>query len=405
MKFNVTLQKKDQATETRIIEAESRFAVYADVQREGSTVLDIEEAPSSRARLTLNRPVWTARSVPRIDIAHMAKNLSTMLAAGLTLSRGLSVIERETTNTLLKEVARSLALHVEKGQPFYEALMQYPSIFPDLFVAMVRVGEESGSLANVLAEVGTQMESADTLAHKVRGALIYPCVVLVAIVIVAILMLLFVVPALTETLKQLHAELPLATRVFISLSDFVVQHWLLIVTFCVLLAGGAPIFFRSARGKLLALEIGLRIPVVSEIIREAYAARTARALSSLLSANVPVLEALALLKAVVGTPIFSKAIDASVDAVKKGESLSKAFTDPSSRYPILFGEMMAVGEETGKVAPMLKDAAEYYETNVSTATKDLTTIIEPILMLLIGAVVGIFAVSMIAPIYSISSAL
>jgi type IV pilus assembly protein PilC len=227
----------------------------------------------------------------------------------------------------------------------------------------------------------------------------------VAIIIIAILMLLFVVPTLTETFKQLHVALPLPTKVFISISDFTVNHWITILMLCALLIGGTPLFARSSTGKRLLLTLGLRIPVLGELIKEVFAARTARALSSLLSAGVPVLEALEITKDVVGGHPFDETVASSVGAVKKGEPLSKSFAAAPSKYPVLFAEMMAVGEETGKVASMLKDVADYYENNVSTTTKDLSTIIEPLLMLLIGAVVGIFAFSMIAPIYSISSAI
>ena len=404
MKYTVTVQKGE-TTETHDMDAESRFAIYADVRKEGGTVIDIKEHAEQKPHLGTWEPQWVPRSVPKIAIAHMAKNLSAMLTAGLSLSRALSVIEKESTSVRLKEIAQVLALKVEKGAPFHEALELYPAEFPKLLVSMVRVGEESGSMAEALGVVGAQMESADALAHKVRGALIYPAVVLVAIIIIAVLMLLFVVPTLTETFTQLHVALPWQTKVFISVSNFTVRHWVLMVSLLVLLAIGVPAVARSNRGRFSLVSLSLRLPVLGDLVREIYAARTARALSSLLSAGVPVLEALSITKEVIGYVPFEKALTAATDSVQKGGTLSQAFAQEVHLYPVMFGEMLGVGEETGKVAPMLRDTALYYENNVSTMTKDLSTIIEPLLILLIGLVVGVFAFSMIAPIYSISSAI
>lgn len=404
MKFKATIAKTGSPNEIRTIEAPSRFAAYDLVEKEGKTITNIEEV---RGRFTL--PPWLTVSIWN-DVKHpvigrMAKNLSTMLGAGLSLSRALSVIERQSTSRRLKEIAARLSEVVAKGTPFHAALAEYPKVFPEIFIAMVKVGEESGSLDASLGIVGLQMEHADELSHKVRGALIYPCIVLFAIVVISVLMLIFVVPTLTETFAALNVSLPLATQIFVSLSDFVVAHLGLVIgAFVLLLLGGVP-FLRSEYGSGLVLRFGLHLPVVGDIIRETYAARTARTLSSLLAAGVPVLEALAITKEVVRVDVFARIIEEAMAHVKKGEPLSAAFTENTKIYPILMGEMIMVGEETGKVSDMLKQMAEFYETDVSEKTKDLSTIIEPLLMLLIGGVVGIFAISMIAPIYSLSSAI
>ncbi|MHB1163267.1 MAG: type II secretion system F family protein [Minisyncoccota bacterium] len=402
MKFNVTIEKEGAPKETRMIDAPTRFAVYDLVQKEGGTVLKIKEG-SGRAL-----PAWLYISfgtgIKRMEVVRMAKNLSAMLNAGLSLARALSVIERQSNNKSLKAIATGLSESVKKGSSFHEALAAYPAVFSDLFVAMTKAGEESGSLSNSLSVVGLQMEHSEELVRKIRGAMIYPAIVLTAIVIVGILMLIYVVPTLTKTFTQLGVQVPLATRVIVALSNFLVGNIVLVITGLVVFVFGGTAFVRSKRGSNIVLRLSLYAPVINELIRETYTARAARTLSSLLSSGVPVLEALAITKEVVHAEVFARVIDEAEEHVRKGELLSTAFADHTKLYPILMSDMLAVGEETGNVTTMLQQVAEFYEADVSEKTKDLSTIVEPILMLVIGAGVGVFAVAMIAPIYSLSSA-
>jgi type IV pilus assembly protein PilC len=405
MAFLVTIHKEGQEDEVRTMDVPNRFAVYEAIEKEGGTVIALQE---KTGRLTLKLPEWLHTfiegRIKHAEVARMARDLSTMLSAGLSLSRSLLVIERETENKHLKGVATNLAAVVEKGSPFHVALSERPSIFPDILVAMVRVGEESGSLAESLATVALQMEHANELTRKVKGALIYPCIIIVAIIIVSVLMMIYVVPSLTQTFKDLKVELPAATKVFVAISDFMVNHIFLVIGGIIALAFLLVWIIRSKWGSALIIRGSLKLPVIGELVRETFAARTARTLSSLLTAGVPVLEALAITKDVVKSHSFTVVIEDAEARVKKGEALSAAFTAHAHVYPVLMSEMLIVGEETGKVAGMLKQAAEFYEEDVNQKTRDLSTIIEPVLMLLIGGVVGVFAVSMIAPIYSLSSA-
>lgn len=404
MKFRVTIRKEGAADEIRVVEAASRFAVYEEVEKEGGSVAAMTEASAG-----FKMPAWLnmtiGSGVKQQEIISMTKNLSAMLAAGLSLSRGLSVIERQTPGARLKVIAQGIGESIKKGASFHEALAKYDNVFSGLFIAMARAGEESGGLASALSVVGLQMERTQALIRKIRGAMIYPAIVVTAIFIVGILMLIFVVPTLTSTFTELHVDLPVATQVIVAISDFMVGHIILVVLGIILWVGLGIAFFRSRIGKAAALWSSLHLPVVGELVRETYAARAARTLSSLLSSGVPVLEALSITEEVVGKNSFGRVIAETGVRVKKGELLSALFADYPKLYPILMSDMIAVGEETGNLAGMLKQVAEFYEEDVSEKTKDLSTIIEPVLMLFIGAVVGVFAVSMIAPIYSLSSAI
>lgn len=404
MKFSVRVRTSDGQEETRIIEAENRVAVYGIVEQDGAAALDIEEVKGGISFEKLSK-IKFGTGVKVEERITFTKNLSAMLTAGLTLSRALSVIERQSRNKHFKEVITSLEEQVKAGAAFYEALSQHPKVFSRLFIAMTKAGEESGKLADTLRVVGKQMEASHNLTKKIKGAMIYPSIILFAIVVIAVLMLMFVVPTLSSTFVSLGVELPAATRLIVGISDFMAQNVILVLGMLALLGVGAAAFFRSKRGGQLTIRAARRIPVIGMLVRETYSARAARTLSSLLSSGVEMLTAIAIAAEVVGENIFGAILTEAEELVRKGEPLSVAFANHQDLYPIFVSEMILVGEETGKVADMLGQVATYYETDVEERTKDLSTIIEPILMLFIGGAVGVFALAMIAPIYSLSDAI
>ena len=404
MKFRFTVRKEGAQDQIRTLEAPSRFAVYEQIQKEGGMVLELTEDTAY-----FKIPAWLditfGTGVKRSEIIRTAKNLSAMLSAGLSISRALSVIERQSSNKRLKTIVTGLSESIKNGSSFHEALTAYPKVFPEIFVAMARSGEESGKLADSLTVVALQMERSEELIRKIKGAMIYPTIVVIAVCIVGVLMLIYVVPTLTSTFTALGVQVPLATRVIVALSDFMVDNLVLVLMALAAFVMSSVIFVRSRTGSRIVLAAALHLPVINELIRETYTARASRTLSSLLSSGVPVLESLSITKEVVHAEVFAKVVEEAEEHVKKGEPLSTSFSEHTKLYPILMSDMLAVGEETGKVADMLKQIAEFYEEDVAQKTKDLSTIIEPILMLLIGTFVGIFAVAMIAPIYSLSSAI
>ncbi|MFA6519317.1 MAG: type II secretion system F family protein [Candidatus Paceibacterota bacterium] len=405
MKFRITVRKEGTPDEKRTIEASSRFDVYEQVRNEGGFVTAIEELRGFGLGALSRFNISIGTGIKRMEIIRTAKNLSAMLSAGLSISRALSVIERQSSNKHLKAIAVGLAESIKKGSSFHEALALHPDVFPEIFIAMARAGEESGSLADSLTIVALQMERSEELIRKIKGAMIYPAIVITAVILVGILMLIYVVPTLTSTFTSLGVKIPLATRVIVALSNFMVSNVTLVFVSLLAIVVGGILFVRSKIGNRIVLAVALHLPVINELVRETYTARASRTLSSLLSAGVPVLDALSITKAVVHAESFAKVVAEAEAHVKKGELLSTAFSEHPKLYPILMSDMLAVGEETGKVAEMLKQIAEFYEEDVAQKTKDLSTVIEPLLMLVIGAAVGIFAVAVISPIYQLSSAI
>ncbi len=327
-----------------------------------------------------------------------------MLEAGLTSSRALAVMERQTKNTRLKSVIGALIADVKRGSTFSSALSKFTGVFSPLLVSMARAGEESGKLAGSLRVVATQMERASNLTKKIKGALIYPTIVLLAMVGIGILMLIFVVPTLTQTFQELGTELPPTTQAIIDVSNFLTNNTLLALALIGLVIGGLFAGARTSAGRAIFDWIFLHIPVINGIVMETNAARTARTLSSLLSAGVDVILSLTITRDVLENRYYKAVLMQAEADVTKGGQISLSFAAHPELYPPLVGEMIAVGEETGRLADLLKETAEFYEESVERETKDLSTIVEPFLMIIIGASVGFFALSMIAPIYSLSNA-
>lgn len=382
-------------------EAVDRFELYATVRREGGKIISVEEErPSSWASLSY----WNERlsTVPEMEKIMFARNLGAMITAGLALSRAMSVIERQTKNAKFRRIVSSVADDVRRGTALNDALRKYPNIFSTLFVAMVRAGEESGDIPKSLATISTQMEQNYTLKKKIKSAMIYPSIIVIAIFGIGALMLTQVVPTLAQTFDELGAQLPASTRAVIAVSDFLTQHYVLALLLFVLIVSSFVTAMRTRAGKRSLDWVLLHLPVISGITREVNAARTARTLGSVLASGVDMLTAIGITREVVQNSYFKSVLAKARNNVERGVPLSSAFTENEDLYPALVGEMIAVGEETGQLSEMLVRLAEYYETEVTRKTKDMSTIIEPFLMVFIGAAVGFFAVSMISPIYSLS---
>jgi type IV pilus assembly protein PilC len=330
-----------------------------------------------------------------------ARNLGSMLKAGLALSRALEVMARQARNKKIKETISNIGSFVSQGNTLHDALEKYPKNFNNLFTSMVRAGEESGALADSLLMVGNQIDKMYTLQRKVRGALMYPGVILAVMLIIGILMLTIVVPSLAVTFTELKVELPTSTKVIIGVSDFIKNHYFLFVLIMIGLVVGFVMFRKSKVGKHILDTAMLRIPAIGKLVIETNAARTARTFSSLLSSGVPVLKAAEITGDVLQNVHYKSVLAEAATIIEKGEPVSEVFRRHERIYPPFVAEMMSVGEETGNMAQMLKDVAEFYENEVEQKTKDMSSIIEPFLMVIIGAAVGFFAVSMITPMYTV----
>ena len=329
------------------------------------------------------------------------RNLKVMVVAGVPLPRALEVLCEQAKNPKLRKALKEIQEKILKGNTLSGAIAGYPKIFSDLFVNMIRVGEESGTLENVLSQLHLQLEKQHQLQSKIMGALTYPVVIMVAMVGIGILMLVMVVPNLAKTFNDLGAQLPVTTRFIIGLGNFLTKRWYVALGLFVVLAIGFFQMLRSKMGKSFFDTAMLRFPIVSGISHKTNSATMLRTLSSLIASGVPIVRALEITSHVLGNSHYQKTLEKAAEEVKKGAKLSDSLRSYKTLYPALVIQMMEVGEETGQTAEVLAKLAEFFEDEVSQITQNLASIIEPMLMLVIGAVVGFFAISMIQPMYSV----
>lgn len=389
---------KDGKIYERKVEVKNRFEIYAIIREEGGRVISIKETKKFLSSFSFGNLFSGIKTQQKINFA---KSLGSMINAGLPVTRALSVMSRQTKQKTLKKMVSDLESEVSKGRTLSEALAKWPKVFSKLFISMVRAGEESGSVAQSLTIISGQMEKSYLLVKKVRGALIYPAVIISVMVILAALLLIFMVPTLTETFEGIGASLPLSTRVIIEISDFLINNSLMVLSGALLLVLFVILAARSRAGRMVADFLSIKIPVIGSIIREYQSAQTARTLSSLLAAGVEIVVAIDVTTDVMQNHLYKNALKRVRSAIEKGESMSAVFMAHDNLYPLFVGEMVAVGEETGKISEMLTGVAAHYEEEVDRKTKDLSTIIEPLLMIVVGIGVGFFAISMLAPTYSL----
>jgi type IV pilus assembly protein PilC len=333
------------------------------------------------------------------------RNLLMMISAALSLPKAIEILSNQTKNKKFKLALIEIKEEIQKGKSFSDSIAKYPEIFSEIYQGMIKVGEESGTLEDVLKTLTTQMEREHDLKSKIKGAMIYPAVVVSAMIGIGILMLIMVIPKLAETFKELNVELPATTRFVISLAEFLSQRWYLLLSFLIFFVFFFRWALRQKNIKRAFDSLTLKIPVLSSIIKKLNCAYTSRTLSSLISAGVPIVSALEITSRALGNEYYKKALLDSSEKVKKGEKMSEALISYSKFYPETFIQMIAVGEETGQTAQILAKLADFYEEEVSNAAKNLSSLIEPILILIIGVVIGFFAVAMIQPMYSMLGAI
>ena len=398
------LRKEDNTAYENTTEAKDRFEVYNIVRKEGGQVLSVAEV--KKHSISFQGDLFALfRRIKEVDKILLTRNLGAMLTAGLSISRALSVIERQTSNPKLKAVVLGVSKEIEGGGSLSSGMLKYPNVFPNLVTSMVAAGEEAGTLAESLKTIANQLEQAHDLKKKIKGAMIYPSVIVSVLLGVGVLMMVFIVPTLTAVFRDMGVALPMSTRIVMGISDFLAQNFLLSLLIMLGTVAGFVAGLRTHAGKRLFETLILRIPLIGTLVKETNSARTGRTLASLLSSGVSMLAAIDITRDVIQNSYYKEVLNAAHARVQKGQPLAQVFIEQERLYPPLVGELIAVGEETGALPSMLQEVATYYENEVGQKTKNMSTIIEPFLMLIVGGAVGFFAVSMISPIYSITSSI
>lgn len=373
------------------------------LREEGHIVVSVVEKDSKKELkiLTLiNDSLGAISGVPLIEKIVFLKNIQVMVGSGLSLPRALSVSIAQTKNKKFQNALVLIKEDIVQGKTLSESMEKFPNIFSELFSHMIRAGEESGGLDQVITSLILQLEREYDIKAKIKGALMYPTVVFVAMIGIAALMLIMVVPQLEETFQEVGATLPATTRAIIGIKNFFFSFWHVLLFGGIAGVVGYLAFRRTPRGKKMEGKIFLLLPIVGDMTRKSNAALAVRTLSSLITAGVPIAQSLEITAAVVSNRYFSDSLLEAAQNIRKGEKLSQTLKKYETLYPVLVLQMLEAGEETGKTADIFRQLADFLEADVSTMVKNLSSLIEPILMLFIGVGVGFFAISMLQPMYS-----
>lgn len=383
---------------TGLIEASNNQRAVKQLRAKGLLVLAVEADRSLRITLPF------LNHVSNKDRVLFARQFAVMMRAGLPIMSALKAISDQTANPVLKKTIGDLTHDIEGGTSLSEAFGRYPHAFPPIFVSVARVGEKSGKLEDVLDRLATQLEKDQELLGKIRGAMIYPVFILTALVSVMALIMIYIVPQLKGLFDDAALELPLITRAVLALSDFMSKYFIYIALVLGGIVAGIRYLIRQYPSlQRAAEETRLHLPIFGKLYRQMIMARLTHTLGTLLGSGLPMIEALNTTANVLNSPIFSAGLQEATQSVKAGETLSQSLLK-DKRFPTMIGNMVAIGEKSGKIDETLETVAGFFDQEVEGLTRNLSSLLEPLLMMLMGLGVGLVVASVIVPIYNLVNA-
>jgi type IV pilus assembly protein PilC len=378
------------------VDAETKQAVADSLKQRGLIVLDISDKSSSKE---IKLP-WADR-IKMADITVMTRQLATMVSSGMTILRALYVLEGQTESKPLKETLTKVRKDVEAGLPFSDSLERNPKVFGPLYVAMVRAGETGGVLESALVRTAEQLEADDSLRRQVKSAMVYPGVIVTFALLVLTAMVVFLVPVFAGIFDQFGGELPFITRITVGLSELMTSRWYLFIGGAVGAVTAFRRWKRGERGRQQWDTLRLKAPFkIGGIVQKVALARWSRTLSALTTAGVPLLQALEITGKTAGNWQVEKAMNDVITSVRRGGTIAAPLKE-SPVFPGMVTHMIGVGEETGALDTMLDKVADFYEDQVAAAVKALTSILEPVMIVIVGGIVGFIVIAMYMPLFKV----
>jgi type IV pilus assembly protein PilC len=359
------------------------------------TITPIREGPLAlirklRERITLG------------DVSTFTRQLSTMVNAGLPITESLLILRNQTKGAMQKVVSQILA-DVEGGVSLSAAMGKHPKVFSPTYIALLKSGEVGGVLDEVLARLADNMEKQQEFRGKVKGALIYPVIIIVGMILVALIMMIFVIPRLTSLYAEFEAELPVPTRILIGVSNFMFRFWPVIFGLVFLAIYGFSLYRKTKEGRRKTDELLFKLPIIGDLQRQIILTELTRTLSLMVGAGVSILEGLNISAGVVGNMVIADALRDAAKHVEKGFPVAYSFAKHPDAFPYILSQMVAVGEETGKMDEVLEKVSHVFEVESDQRVKGLTSAVEPIIMVFLGLGVGFLVIAIILPIYNLTS--
>lgn len=417
MRFSYKAIAKDGSTTSGTAEAASKAALITLLRKQDLHPILIEARKDKDGLFSLLGP---KKKIKLTELVIFTRQLSTMISAGVPLARSLAALQEDAQSPYMKEVLTGVTKDVEGGVPLGDAFSKYPTIFSDVYVNMVRAGEEGGILDDILQRLATQVEQDASIRKKIKSAMMYPMVILVVTILAFFGIMLFVVPQLAGILESLggpNAKLPIYTQLLLDFSDFSTQPTimgllpipfinkipnLILFTIAAVVAGMYLVrYIKTDAGKYKFHALLLRTPIIKTIVLKIAIARFSRTFASLMSAGVSVLDSLEVTGAAIGNKVIEKELKAAAKEVQNGKPLSDPISQ-SPHFPPIVAQMLIVGEETGQLDTVLTKVADFYEEEVTVLIDGLASVIEPVMIIVLGAGVGLIAASVMGPIANLS---
>jgi len=364
------------------------------------TVMTLNEVKTGESILARLNPF--NKGVASKDLVIFSRQLATLVSAGVPIVQGLNILTDQIQSPVFKQIIQAIRTDIESGIAIADAMKKHPKAFSELYVSMIKAGETGGVLDAILERLSSYLEAAEELRGKVKGAMVYPIVVSGVASLVTLFLLVFVIPTFKSVFASFGGELPLATRILLSISDFLRHNFLLILALPIGLFFGLKKWYRTEKGVLFIDGLMIRLPVFGDLVKKVAVAKFTRTLGTLIKSGVPILQAMDTIAKTSGNKVVEEAILKSRESIREGEKIA----DPlkaSGIFPPMVIQMISVGEETGNLEIMLTKIADFYDQEVDTAVKALTSLIEPIIICVMGLVIGSIVICMFLPIFQMSS--
>ncbi|RYX79178.1 type II secretion system F family protein [bacterium] len=401
-RYQYTATSETNKTTTGSLDANDEASVVEALKKQNLRPLSVT-LERKKSKLSFSG-LLGGNKVKSDDLVIFTRQLSAMVSAGVPLLRSLSSLEQHSESPALKQTLVGIIKDVEGGSTLGDALSKYPNTFSDVYVNMVRAGETAGILDEILKRLALQQEKNSTIRKKVKSAMTYPMVLMVITVVAFFGLMLFVIPQIGKILKDLggeDAELPIITQVMLSISAFMISYWYIVIPAFIGIVYAVLRYIKTPAGKRQFHHFVLKVPAVNGVIKKVIIARFARTFSSLNGAGVSILETLTVTAHALGNKVYEDALLNSIDQVKNGQQLSHIL-EADDLFPSIVSQMLSVGEETGQTDIVLIKVAEFFEEEVDTAIASLSSIIEPVMIVIMGSAVGLIAASVMGPIASLA---
>lgn len=392
--FNYKAVDKNGKAKKGTIDAADREKAQEKLKSEGLAVTELKDAGEAKASFSLGK-----KKVKSRDLSILCKQMVSILNAGVTVITALDMLSEQMDNKTLRNALIEAKIYVEKGGTLSDAMRLNPDIFPPIMINMVSAGEASGSMETSFDRLSMHFEKDDALKGKIKGALTYPIVVMIVAVLVIIVVMIAVIPNFVEMFADMGTQLPLATRIMMAGSDFIIHKWFILLPIIIAIVVGLKFFFATPTGKLLSAKVSINAPIFSDLVIKSNASRFSRTLSTLMGAGIPMLEAIEQVAKMMDNVIFREGLMNTKTQVAKGLPLSKPLRDMDV-FPTMLVQMVKIGEETGNIEDMMEKVADLYDREVDLATESLTQAMEPLTMVLMAGIVGMIVAAVYGPILS-----